>query len=175
MRKYDIDFEIIYTIKNGNHRFSEIWTKIKKSKIGAKQTFSDHLSKLVEDEVIVKRIENKKPQYFLNETEHYDKVELMNEHIEDAINRMKKRNKKFSDKKLLEIFIKETIMDLKFYSTWKFSTLMPSFQSEIHIDSKKLELLEKVIKTRIDLLQKRDPKLVIMFNDLITNQLLSDY
>jgi len=82
---------------------------------------------------------------------------------------------KFIDKKLLEIFIKETIMDLKFYSTWKFSTLMPSFQSEIHIDSKKLELLEKVIKTRIDLLQKRDPKLVIMFNDLITNQLLSDY
>jgi len=175
MSKYDIDFEIIYVIKNGNHRFGKIWTEIKKSKIGAKQTFSNHLAQLVKDEVIAKRIENKIPQYFLNEIEHYDKAEQMREQIQNKISLIIKNNKKYSNKKLLKIFVKETKMDLTFYSVFHFTTLMPSYQTDKVIDAKKLELLDKVIKTRIDILQKRDPKLVIMFNDLIKNQLLSDY
>lgn len=40
MPQYDIDFEILYTIKEGNHTFSHIWQKVKG--IGSKQSHDRH-------------------------------------------------------------------------------------------------------------------------------------
>ncbi|MBC8503023.1 MAG: hypothetical protein H8D35_07890 [Nitrosopumilus sp.] len=165
MKQTDIDLEIVNTIRTGYNTFSKIWEKVKG--IGSKQTFSNHLSQLVKEDVIEKRIVNGKPEYHLFETEHIFKSELFESRIKEEINIIKNSKKKISDKLVLKHCIERTKRDLIFYSLFTLDNLLTSFESDKRVNEKHMKLLQRLIKTRIDYLNKRDPELVIMFSDLI--------
>jgi len=170
---YEIDFEIVYTILNGHHQFNKVWEKV--NGIGSKQTFSNHLTELVQEQVIVKRMVNGKPEYHINEIKIYETDKKIKKQIDKDIKLITQNHKKKSDKVVLKKFVIDTIKDLTFHSLYHFDTIMPSYQTDKRADIHKQKMLDKLIKTRIDILQKRDPKLLIVFNDLIKNKVLSDY
>jgi DNA-binding HxlR family transcriptional regulator len=161
----DIDLEIVNTVRTGHHNFSRIWEKVKG--IGSKQTFSNHLSQLVKEDVIEKRTVNGKPEYHLFETEHIFKSELFESRIKEEIKIMKDSKKKKPDKLVLKIMISRTKRDLVFYSLFVLDNLLTTFEVDKRVNDKHMKLLQKLIKTRINYLNKRDPELLIMFSDLI--------
>jgi DNA-binding HxlR family transcriptional regulator len=171
MEQSDIDLEIVNTVKNGLHHFGKIWEKVKG--IGSKQTFSKHLTQLVKDDVIEKRMVKGKPEYWLFETEHLFKSKLFEDRIKEEINLIKNSKKKPSDKSILKHFIERTQRDLIFHSLFNFDNLLTSFESDKRINDKHIKLIQKLIKTRIDYLQKRDPELLIMFSDLVRKDFLN--
>ena len=173
MSDYDIDLEIVYAIKNGNHHYGKIWNKVKG--IRSKQTFTDHLKKLVEDKVILRKIEDKTPYYKINEVEQYDLEKLMEEKFEKKINEINNISKKVPDKKVLDIFVNDTIRDLGFYSIFYFDTRMPHFESDKNIFRKDIEMLDSLIKARINFLEKRHVALLIPFNKLVKNQMFKKF
>jgi len=113
MDNFDLDLEIIQAIQKGNHNFNEIFRAVKK---GSKTTFANHIEELVESETIKKITKDGKTQYFLNEIKHHEISKEMITQIDRKISIYQKQNKKFSDKKLLQIFVKETIHDITFHS-----------------------------------------------------------
>lgn len=171
MDNFDLDLEIIQAIRKGNHNFNEIFRGVKK---GSKTTFANHIEELVESETIKKITKDGKSQYFLNEIINHEKSKEMFTHIDRKISIYQKQNKKFSDKKLLQIFVRDTIKDLAFYSIFHLYTLLPTFETDLTMDNKKLKMLSKLIKARIDILQDRNPELLFMFHKLIENQLIKN-
>ena len=171
MEQTDIDLEIVNTIKNGYNNFGKIWQKVKG--IGSKQTFSNHLAQLVKDDVIEKKIVNGKPQYFINEIDHIIRSEIFEDRIKEEINLIKNSKKKTSDKTVLKYCIERTQRDLVFLALFQFDTLLTTFESDKRVNDKHIKLIQKLIKTRINFLQKRDPELVIMFSDLTRKDLLN--
>jgi DNA-binding HxlR family transcriptional regulator len=171
MEQTDIDLEIVNTVRTGVHTFSRIWEKVKG--IGSKQTFSNHLTQLVKDDVIEKRIEKGKPQYYLFETDHIFKSELFEDRIKEEINWIKNSKTKKPDKVILKHCIERTQRDLVFLSLFSFDNLLTTFESDKRVNEKHIKLIQKLIKTRIDFLQKRDPELLIMFSDLTRKDLLT--
>jgi len=173
MGNYEIDFEIVYAIKSGNHQYGKIWNRVKS--IGSKQTFTNHLAQLVKDEVIIRKIEDKIPNYYLNDVEQYHTSKLMIENHKKQMSVINNISKKSSDKKILDKFVKDTIRDLGYYSLFYFDTILPNYDSAKHIHKNSMKLLDGVIKARIGVLLEKDPKLIIMFHDLIKNQMFRKF
>ena len=191
MDNYDIDLEIVYAIKKGHHNFNEIFSTIKR---GSKITFSEHLEQLVYDGTIKRTSKNKKPQYKINDPRDFEQTEQIKGKIETEISNIKETSKKIPDKRLLKKFIKDTVKDLKFYSMFHFdSFLLSEFvdnftfsevflnpnawaqqQTLKSIQNRKLQLLNKLIGTRIAILQKRDYELVSIFGDLVIKQMMKN-
>ena len=180
MSLYDIDFEIVYTIKNGHHNFNEIWSKIKE--IGSKQTFSKHLTQLVEAGFILKKIEQGKPRYHLgNDTTPFDTDKGLINKLNNEITTITEKSKKIPDKKLLNEFVQDTQDLLIVLSQLNFTrlTILDSYKKDkqqhikpfIGLNEKKIELINKLITTRINILNERDPELFITFFALIQNNL----
>jgi len=170
MDNFELDLKIINEIFKGCNNFNALYLKIG----GSRQKFSKHVKELVESETIKKITKDGKTQYFLNDVKHHKKSKEMITHIDRKISIYQKRNEKFSDKKLLQIFVKETIYDLTFYSIFHLYTILPAYETDLTMDNRKLKALSKVIKARIDILQKRNPDLVFMFSELIKNQLIKN-
>ncbi len=166
---FDIDYEIVYTIKSGYNRYNKIWEKVKG--IGSKQTFSNHLSQLVKDDVIKKMMIKGKPEYFVDEDSHHETPLLMKQKINDEIDYIKNSKKKVSDKVVLKLFVKRAKMEIVLLAGESLKLLMPMYETDKQIANSNIKMLNKIMKFRIDYLQKRDPELVIMFNDLILKTL----
>lgn len=170
MEQTDIDLEIVNTVRTGHHTFSRIWEKAKG--IGSKQTFANHLTQLVEDGVLEKRIVNDKPEYHLFEVKHILDSKLFESRIKEEINIIEKSKKKTPDKKILKHCIERTKRDLVFVSLFTFDNLVTTYESDKKVNDKHIRLIQRLIKTRINYLQKRDPELVIMFSELTRKDLL---
>ncbi|MCJ8306827.1 MAG: hypothetical protein HRU07_07255 [Nitrosopumilus sp.] len=166
---FDIDYEIVYTVKSGYNQFNKIWSKVKG--IGSKQTFSKHLAQLVKDETISKKIVKGKPEYVVSDDEHYKTPIMMKERINDEINHMENSKKKVSDKVVLKLFVERAKMEIVILATENLKLLMPLYESDKGIAKNNIKMLSKILKYRIDYLQKRDPELVILFDNLIKKSL----
>jgi len=162
---FDIDYEIVYTIKTGLNKYNKIWEKVKG--IGSKQTFSNHLRQLVKDDVVEKRIVKGKPEYFVAEDSHHERPLLIKETINDEIEHIKNSKKKVSDKVVLKFFVKRAKMEIMLLASESLKLLMPMYETDKQIAHSNIKMYNKILKFRIDYLQKRDPQLAIMFNDLI--------
>jgi len=181
MSQYDIDFEILYSVKSGHRTFDKIWFDVngtgKRKKIGSRSTLSRHLSQLVEEGVLFK---DEKSHYELGgDTSVFDSVNDTVKELHQEINTIKEKNKKTPDKKLLKNFIKDTEEDTQELSNLRFSNLIYQSVLEENIDddyvkpyvglnNKLIELIEKLIKTRMDILQERDQELYEMFFQCFT-------
>lgn len=165
MEQYDIDFEIINSIRTGHHQFNEIWRKTKFK--GSLTTFSKHLNQLVEARYIQKKMENKKPRYYLgNNTTPFDTDKGFINQLKNEISTIKEKSKKIPDKELLNEFINDTQDLLIVLSQLNFSqlTFMESYNKEkiehskpdISVNEKKIELINKLITMRIKILNERD-------------------
>jgi len=166
MESHYVDFEIIYAVKD-THTFTKIWEKVKR--IGSKQTFSKHLKALVESKVIKKITKNGKPEYWINDpfTGDYEQKKLELEFAEKEITRIKNKSKKLSDKKLLELFVSDTVANLLMHSSFHLDLLMPHAKTIEFLNRGRFEKLDEMIKTRMDILMKRDGKLLIVFYDIV--------
>lgn len=173
MGNYEIDSEIVYAIKNGNHQYGKIWNKVKG--IGSKQTFTNHLAQLVKDEVILRKIEDKIPHYYRNDVQQYEGSKLMIKDHEKKISAINNISKKVPDKKILDRFVKDTIRDLGYYSLFYFDTIIPHYESDKHIHRNNMKLLDEIIKARVSVLQERKPGLILPYNDLIKNQMFKKF
>lgn len=170
MGSQNLDFEIVYAIKSGYHSFSKIWDNVKPCS-GSKKTFSEHLPQLVKSGVLKKVIENKKSQYYLNDYVEFEKSKDNFIQAKKEIENIKKMGKKLSDKKLLQIFMNDTIANLIMRSSFHFGLLMSHNKILENLNKNRLEALDKLIKTRIDILLKRDEDLFIVFFDLVDDNL----
>jgi len=179
MGSQNLDFEIVYAIKSGHHSFSKIWDNVKPCS-GSKKTFSEHLPQLVKSSVLKKVIENKKSQYYLNDYVEFEKSKDNFIQAKKEIENIKKMGKKLSDKKLLQIFMNDTIANLIMRSSFHFGLLMSHNKTLENLNKNKilknlnknrLEILDKLIETRIDILLKRDEDLLIVFFDLVDDNL----
>jgi hypothetical protein len=168
---FEIDYEIVYTIKSGYNKYNKIFEKTKG--IGSKQTFAKHIRKLVEDNVIKKTMVKGKPEYFVDEDSQHQTPLLMKERINEEIDMIKNSKKKVSDKSVLKHFVKRAKMEIIILASQNLKLLMPMYETDKRIANSNIKMLNKILKFRIDYLQKRDPELVIMFNDLI-NQTLDE-
>ena len=187
MSSFDIDLEILYTIKQGFHSFTKIWEKVKG--VGSKQTFSKHLSQLIEGNIIYKEKKDGKIYYELGE------LAPVLESGNDIVNRIKdelsrldktsdKTSKKIPPKKLLQNFVTDTKEELAYQSSLRFENLM--FQSSRHeedgnhqsliiMNEKQIEMIDKLIKLRIKILLEKDDELYETFCHLISYNLEKEY
>ncbi len=170
MDNFELDLKIINEIFKGHNNFNGLYRKIG----GSRAKFSKHVRELVESETIKKITKDGKTRYFLNEIMHHKKAKEMITQIDYRISIYHKRNKKIPDTKLLQIFVRDTIKDLTFYSIFHLYTLLPTFETDLTLDNRKLKMLSKLIKARIDILQDRNPELLFMFHKLIENQLIKN-
>ena len=97
----------------------------------------------------------------------------MKERINEEIDMIKNSKKKVSDKSVLKHFVKRAKMEIIILASQNLKLLMPMYETDKRIANSNIKMLNKILKFRIDYLQKRDPELVIMFNDLI-NQTLDE-
>ncbi|MBL7014802.1 MAG: hypothetical protein ISR79_00380 [Nitrosopumilus sp.] len=181
MSNYDLDFEINYAIKNGHHQFNEIWRKSNFK--GSKLTFSNHLSQLVKAGFIRKDFDEKgKPRYYSgNSTILYESDKGLIGMLNKKISTINKNSKKVPDKELLKEFVDDTQDLLIVLSQIHFGQLgiLNSYKEsknefakpDIAINEKKIELINKLISMRINILEKRDPELFATFFQLIQNNL----
>ena len=171
MNDFELDLKIIDTIEKGHNNFNALYRKVG----GSRAKFSEHLAGLVEDDTIKK--DPKDGQYFLNDI----KLHRLDEHgtkaLEEIISLTIPKNiKKMSDTKLLQIFIESTINDLTNCMMLQFLSLVsPNATSHTiqTITNQRLKILHKLIKSRIDIIEKRDPdhNLLFRFYKLLEKQL----
>ena len=191
MESYDMDLEIINTVKKGHHKFTETFNQVK-DKIKSKTTFSNHLEQLVNSGIIKKTTKDKKPHYEIADSYPFDITEKMINKIELEISNIKEKSMKIPKTKLLGKFVNDTVKDLRFYSVFHFESFLfsefadnqtltemltnlstvPYEQNLKTITNQKLKMLDKLIGTRIAILQKRDPKSLVTFSNLIKSKLI---
>ena len=58
-------------------------------------------------------------------------------------------------------------MEVMILASENLKLLMPIYETDKRIANSNIKMLNKILKFRIDYLLKRDPQLVIMFNDLL--------
>ncbi len=163
MSQYDIDFEILYSIKEGNHTFSKIWTKVKG--IGSKQTFSSHLAQLVGSGDINRIVnENGKPEYHIS-TDHVlldVKENGILGTLDKEIKTVREKSKKKSDKNMINDFIHNTEELMNEYSRIHIQNLIlestgdSTLKPMLGLHKKTLEKIDEFIKKQIDVLKQRD-------------------
>lgn len=174
MGSQNLDFEIVYAIKSGHHSFSRIWDNIKKGS-GSKKTFSEHLPQLVKSGVLKKKIEKNRSQYYLNDYVEFEKSKNSFDNVKKEIENIEKTSKKLSDKKLLQIFVNDTLKNLIVHSSFHFDLLLPHNKTHENLNKHRLNMLDELIKTRVDILLKRDEDedLLIAFYDLVDDTLMN--
>lgn len=188
MEQYDIDHKIIFAIGQGSHNFEKIWNYVGKSqnkndKIGSRTTLSKHLTRLVNAGYLRKDGKNIHTRYHLERETNEEFVssneldKIFNEEISSLI----KTSKKLSDEQLLKEFIQSTRELLIVSAKYNFQklNLLYSYKNEGHdhvqphivLIDKRLELINKTIMARTDILKKREGKLNSIFFESIQNNL----
>ena len=184
--QYDIDFEIIYSIKKGCDSFDKIWMDVngkdKRKKIGSRSTLSIHLTNLVEDMRIIKKQEQGKIKYSLGmDVSLYEQDKGLIGKLNQKITTIEKNSKKLSNKELLKQFIYDTQDLLIVSSQIQLGLLSVTnmykkenqgfMKPEIGIMEKKMDLINKLITIRIQILKERDFNLYVTFLKIIENNL----
>jgi hypothetical protein len=175
MGSKNLDFEIVYSVQKGNNSFSDIWYSIPKGN-GSKITFSKRLPQLVKSKVLIKKIMKKKTQYFVNRDLNFTEIKESFIKAENEIQNIKKKGKTLSEKKLLETFVRDTIANMILIASFRFDMLMPHYETHGNLNEQRIQMLEKLVKTRIDILTKRsksDEELLISFYDLVDDNLMN--
>jgi len=172
MDDFELELKIIDNIEKGCTNFNALYRKVG----GSRAKFSKHLAGLVDDDTIKK--DGKDGQYLLNDI----KLHRLDEHgtkaFEEIISLTIPKNiKKMSDTKLLQIFVESTIDDLTSCSITHFLRLISTDQTTQTITNQRLKLLYKLIKSKIEILKKRDPdlRLLFIFSQSIQKKLTENY
>lgn len=187
MEDYKTDSAIMVAIIQGHHNFNKIYDQVRHVN-SSKFQFADRMELLEKSGLIKKNeIKKKKTSYFLGDEDDsifgvggYDEFDLGSyEEIKDVIDSIKdetlsyeKKSKKYSDTKLLQESIKDIVMMLKQLSYVSFRGLVTKHkteQAQIHEWEKEIR---ELIKKRIKILEKREPKLVKTCHDLTANELI---
>ena len=190
MDSFDIDLEILYSIKRGENNFEKIWNNVNGTKgnkiLGSRTTLSKYLSQLVEGQIIYKNNEDGNPYYELGELSPV--LESGNDivnRIKDEISTIVKKSIKIRGKRLLQTFVTDTKDNLAYQSSLRFENLM--FQSLFYVknenqyiplitmNERQIEMIDKLIKKRIEILLKKDDELYEMFCHLISYNLEKEY
>lgn len=151
-------------------------------KIKCRNTLSKHLSQLVKSR-FVKRTEKIKhrPKYDLAVGSHWlDSDKGLMGILNKKISTINEKSKKIKDKELLKEFVDDTQDLLIILSQLHFSRLVISDTCkkdiennkpipELGLNEKQMELINKLISMRINILEKRDEDLSISFVNLIMN------
>ena len=150
--KADYDEEILYTIEQGYHNFNEIYNQMCRLST-SKIKFSNHVKALTKLGIIEKTVKDNRPYYSIENDLNFD---FFLEHIENIKNEtanMKKKTKKYSDKKLLGFSVEHIAESL--------NQLGPAVFLKT-TEGQKRECVKELMKScdlMMDILEKRDPKL----------------
>ncbi len=164
MTDYEIDFQILHTIKKGHHKFTEIFDIVK----GSKLKFSTRLKSLVEDGIIKKTTVEDRPHFDLADIESYEDMQALIKGVKRRTSNIEKDSKNFSDKKLVKVSAETTILYLTHFSLLFFHMLFAKPKSPIQVAEQALAktLLRYIDKIRETVL-KRDPDLLPLYYDLV--------
>ena len=173
----DIDFDIYYAVKD-THNFNKIWRKVG----GSKETLSTHLSWLIEDDVIEKRIKKGKSEYWLsNNKKNYEDADKWLKLTELDFLELNKKHKKISNEELLHRFVNEAVHLLKQDSIFQIQEIDP-FRG-YHLNSivkRKRRVITNYLKTQLDILDDRnndlppdaDYDLTWMYLDMVERRIM---
>ena len=189
MLKRDYDFEIVYAIKQGHHHVNEIYNQVYRFN-KSKFKFSNHIDMLVKAGLIKKTTKDKRPYFSVGKIDEdksldfgilgkgvdlgtfEDFKEIIDSIKKETVN-LEKKTKKYSDKKLLQESKDDIVAYLNQLSYAVFRGLVAKHkieQIQMHEWEKELRQL---IKTKIQLLEKRDdPKLVKLCHGFVGLELV---
>ena len=117
-------------------------------------------------------MEKKKARYYLNDYVEFQKVKDNFDTVKNEIENIKKKSKTLSAKKLLHLFVHNTIANLLVQSSFRFELLLPHNKTLENLNKSRIEMLDKLIQTRIDILLKKDEDVLIAYYDLVDDRLM---
>ena len=70
------------------------------------------------------------------------------------------------------MFVHNTIANLLVQSSFRFELLLPHNKTLENLNKSRIEMLDKLIQTRIDILLKKDEDVLIAYYDLVDDRLM---
>lgn len=165
MSFYKVDKEIFNAVKD-THNFDKILGKAKVRR----QTFAKRIKELVKIKAIEKRPDG---TYWLKEVESYEQLQDGIDELGTHIENIQRENEKYTDKKLLNLFIEQTIASLVWASVLQFHAALTPDVLARGMEVEATKKLFTIMKARALELERRDPtgKLVAVFWQTVKNHM----